>query len=502
MSFRNILLIGVDQMRSDVAGPGKTVPAQTPALDALYADSASFTRAYSTCPLCSPARASMFTGDYAFRHGMGTNCDMYHSLATELHDPSRLLHHVFREAGYRTGFIGKWHVGTKKGPGAFGFEGMDLAGYGSVTQTPEFQAYLASAGLKYSVRPTVFLNPDQQTMLAGDWLGSVASTPSYYLTERTIALLSDYAERDEPFFATVQYWDPHQPHLVAHEYRGVTDRSAIEAWPNFADDLMAKPRRVSRERDDFYRLHPRTEAELIAYIGHYCDHMAMLDAQIGRLLDWLDTSGLADGTLVVFTSDHGDMTGAHGGLIDKGLLYEEAIKIPLLLRHRSIASGPRSQLVSNMDILPTALDLLGMKCPDRHGVSVKPSLEQPESEGRQALLVEYHGLRFLYSQRAMIFEGGEKFIFTPGDDDELYDLNADPAELHNLADDPAAAETLQACRLAMIAETARLDDPLRDCVAKFNGQWRTGSGQFDATAAFDKESAHERGTRPGKPGED
>ena len=72
----NILLIGVDQMRADVAGPGKAVPSVTPHLDALYAASADFTRAYSTCPLCTPARASMFTGDYAFRHGMGTNCDM------------------------------------------------------------------------------------------------------------------------------------------------------------------------------------------------------------------------------------------------------------------------------------------------------------------------------------------------------------------------------------------------------------------------------------------
>ncbi len=485
MTMRNVLLIGVDQMRSDVAGPGKKVPALTPALDRLYRQSAAFERAYSSCPLCSPARASMFTGDYAFRHGMGTNCDMYHSLATELPDPTRLLHYIFQNAGYRTGFIGKWHVGTTKGPATFGFEGMDLAGYGNVAMSPEFLAYLGANGLSYAVEPTVFLNPDRQTMLAGNWNGPVASTPSYYLTERTIALLGAYAEADAPFFATVQYWDPHQPHLVADEFRGVTDRSAIKAWPNFSDDLMAKPRRVARERDDFYRLHPRSEEELIAYIGHYCDHMAMLDAQIGRLLDWLESSGLVDTTLVVFTSDHGDMTGAHGGLIDKGLLYEEAVRIPLLFRHPSLTSGVRRQLASNMDILPTALDLLGFDIPDRHGVSLKAALTDPDASGRDALLIEYHGLRFLYSQRAMIFDTGEKFIFTPGDDDEVYDLNADPGELENLARDASAAETLARCRQSMIAETARLGDPLQDCVAKFNGQWRTGSGQFDATKAFD-----------------
>lgn len=481
MVIQNVLLIGVDQMRSDVAGPAKAVPAVTPTLDRLYSQAASFTRAYSSCPLCSPARASMFTGDYAFRHGMGTNCDMYHSLATELPDPSRLLHRVFQDAGYRTGFVGKWHVGTTKGPASFGFEGMDLAGYGNVAMSPEFLSYLDENGLSYSVEPTVFLNPDRQTMLAGNWNGPAASTPSYYLTQRTIDLLSDYAEADAPFFATVQYWDPHQPHLVADEFRGITDRQSISAWPNFADDLAGKPRRVARERDDFYRLHPRTEAELVEYIGHYCDHMAMLDAQIGRLLSWLDQSGLAESTLVVFTSDHGDMTGGHGGLIDKGLLYEEAIKIPLLFHHRDIAPGQRDQLATNMDILPTVLDLLDLEAPPRHGQSLAPHVLDRKTAGRDQLLVEYHGLRFLYSQRALLFHDGWKFIFTPGDDDELYDLNSDPDEMNNLAGDATAADVLARCRDSMIAETARLDDPLRDCVAKFNGRWNTGSGQFDAT---------------------
>lgn len=481
MTIRNVLLIGVDQMRSDVAGPGKTVPAVTPNLDRLYAESANFTRAYSSCPLCSPARASMFTGDYAFKHGMGTNCDMYHSLSTELTDPSRLLHLKLKDAGYRTGFIGKWHVGTERGPKDFGFEGMDLAGYGNVALSPEFLAYLDREGLSYTVEPTIFLNPDRQTMLAGEWRGPVASTPSHYLTERTIELLASYADAGTPFFATVQYWDPHQPHLVADEFRGVTDRDNIRPWCNFHDDLCDKPRRVRRERDDFYRLHPRTEDEVIAYIGQYCDHIAQLDAQIGRLLDWLQRAGLADDTLVIFTSDHGDMTGAHGGLIDKGLLYEEAIRIPLLFSHHDIDAGDRPQLALNMDILPTVLDLLGLQPPNRHAESLKHALTSLDHVGRDALLIEYHGLRFLYSQRALVTADGLKYIFTPGDDDELYDLRNDPDECNNLADDPAYAEHVTELRQRMIRATAYYDDPLRDCVSKFNGIWNTGSGQFDAT---------------------
>lgn len=488
MPIRNVLLIGVDQMRSDIAGPGKIVPAFTPHLDRLYENSAQFTRAYSSCPLCSPARASMFTGDYAFRHGMGTNCDMYHSLATELPDPSRLLHHELMRQGYRCGFIGKWHIGTQKGPAAFGFEGMDVAGYGNVTGSRGFHDYLERNGLNYSIEPTLFFNPDRQTMAAGNWHGPAASTPSYYLTEQTIALLSGYAETGAPFFATVQYWDPHQPHLVADEFRGITDRTGITPWANFADDLAGKPRRVRRERDDFYRSHPRTEAEVIAYIGHYCDHIAMLDAQIGRLLDWLHHSDLASDTLVVFTSDHGDMTGAHGGLIDKGLLYEEAIRIPLLFRHDDIAAGERPQLATNMDILPTCIDLLRLDCPPRHGQSLRPALASAAETGRDRLLVEYHGLRFLYSQRALIARDGWKYVFTPGDEDELYNLGQDPGETVNLAGLDSSAGVLARLRAEMMAETARLGDPLRDCIAKFNGIWTTGSGQFDATALPAQES--------------
>ena len=162
--IKNVLLIGVDQMRWDVLGPNKVVPVSTPNLDALQAGGISFQRAYSTCPLCSPARASMFTGDYAFTHGMGTNCDMYHSLATELTNPDRLLHYVLLAEGFRCGYLGKWPIGTDKGSGDFGFEGLSLPGYGNVTASADFKRYLTEKNLSYSVEPSLYFNPDEQTL--------------------------------------------------------------------------------------------------------------------------------------------------------------------------------------------------------------------------------------------------------------------------------------------------------------------------------------------------
>jgi arylsulfatase A-like enzyme len=274
--MKNLLFIGVDQLRHDMVGPGKTVPTDTPHMDALIEGGAVFDRAYATCPLCTPSRASMFTGDYAFRHGMGTNCDMYHALGTELAEPERLLSNDLQRAGYQCGFVGKWHVGVTKKPADYGFAGDVPAGYGNLTRTDGFQRYLAENQLSYSVEPTLFFNPDQQTMAAGRWRGPVASTPCFFQTSQAIEMLDRFSQSEQPYFLSLQYWDPHGPHLVPGDFWQRTDRSKLTAWANFQDDLSGKPARVRRERDDFYRCHPRTEAELIDYIGLYCDHVALL----------------------------------------------------------------------------------------------------------------------------------------------------------------------------------------------------------------------------------
>ncbi|MHA1549164.1 MAG: sulfatase-like hydrolase/transferase, partial [Alphaproteobacteria bacterium] len=196
--MKNILLVGVDQMRSDVIGPNKVVPSSTPHLDDLVLSGASFNRAYTACPLCTPSRASMLTGDYAFTHGMGTNCDMYHALATELPDPDRLLHRQLLASGYRCGLVGKWHVGKELGPADYGFEGENLSGYGNVAKSEGFRRYLDESGLAYQVEPTLYFNPDQQTMAGGRWKGPVESTPAHYLTNQTIGMLDEFASRGSP----------------------------------------------------------------------------------------------------------------------------------------------------------------------------------------------------------------------------------------------------------------------------------------------------------------
>ena len=488
----NILWIGVDQMRAD----SLTNPmCQTPYLDQLAQKSVNFSRAYSPASLCSPSRASMFTGKYAFKHGMGTNCDMYHALASELPDPGQLLHTRLQSAGYRCGYTGKWHIGTKLGPVDHGFEGMNIPGYGDLRQEAGYQQYLRDNALSFGpILNPIYANHDQQTLIAGEWNGPKESTTTYYLTNYTLDLLDDFAQsyRDDnqPFFLTCQYWAPHGPNLPSPEYVGLHDREDILAPDNYPDDYTGKPRRLVRFVNSFFQKLPDSWGAWQQVAGLSYDFTTLVDEQIGRLLTRLDELGLADNTIVVFTSDHGDMMGSHG-LQDKGFMYEEAHRVPLLIHIPGKNDGfVRDELVYNMDIMPTLFDLIGLDVgTEIDAQSLVPYLyaEASPGKGREALFLEFHGIRYLHTQRGLVTREGYKYIFNPDDEDELYDLNTDPAEMHNLLMD-GEHQKADKLRQQLIALARVYGDPVQDCIAKWFGQWRNYSGQPDVSSQYKIES--------------
>lgn len=480
----NILWIGVDQMRADTLGCNGNPVCQTPNLGRLADQGVNFSRAYTPCSLCSPARASMLTGLYAFHHGMGTNCDMYHSMAPELPRPEQLLHRRLKDLGYRLGYTGKWHVGTDLGPLDYGFEGMNLPGYGDLKQDPGYRRYLRDNDLSYGppAKP-IFGNPGQKTLLGARWNGPQESTPTYYLANYAINQLEEYAVGDQPFFLTCQFWAPHTPYLPSPEFSGLHDREAIQPWINFQDDYAGKPESIRRFRSDFYRSLPEDWPVWQELVGLYYDYTALVDAQIGRIMDRLEQLGLNEDTLVTFTSDHGDMTGSHGGLFDKGFMYEEAHRVPLILcwPGHLPAGETNDALVSNMDIFPTILDILGQPDASLDGQSLLPLVENG-APGRAAIYLEFHGIRYLYSQRALVTRDSLKYIFTPGDQDEVYDLNSDPGELHNLIDDPAWQDRVERLRWQLVRAATQANDPIRDYTSKLFSRWEDLSGQPDASS--------------------
>lgn len=476
----NILWIGVDQLRCDTLGCSGNAVCKTPNVDAIAAKGICFDRAYCPTSLCTPARASMFTGQYAFHHGMLTNCEFYHTIAPELPDPDMLLHPRLAHLGYQLGFLGKWHVGTEKGPADHGFEGMNIAGYGNILQDPDYQRYLEKTNLTYEIRKPIYANPDDNCLLGAIWDGPVQSTPTYYLADRAIAKLDEFAQRHSPFFLTCQFWGPHQPYRPSREYAGLHDRSAIEPWINFTDSLADKPTTNRRTTTDFYRALPTDWDGWREIVGLYYDYTSMIDAQVGRIIDRLNRLGIAQDTLIIFTSDHGDMTGSHGGMNDKGYMFEEVHRVPLILAWPGhVDAGSRSDaLVYNMDIFPTILDVLGIADQGLDGQSLL-SAAYGTSESRDDLLLEFHGIRFLQSQRGLITRDGWKYVFTPSDCDECYDLNQDPGELVNLIDDPRHCGKIEELRTRLMDAAIAADDPLQACICKYFGHWINPSGTSD-----------------------
>jgi len=479
----NVLWIGVDSIRYDALACNGNTVCQTPNLDRLAARGVSFDRAYCPVSICSPARTSMMTGKHAFTHGIITNCDMYHNPVSELPDPDMLLHTRIQKLGYRCGWIGKWHLETKKGPADYGFEGMNVLKNANFHQSPEFQAYLAENDLSYDITEPVYFDVDQKALLAGVWNGPVESTPAHYLTNRAIEQMEAFAGSDAPFFLTCQFWGPHQPYVPSIEYAGYHDRNAIEPWINFEDDWAGKPASVRRTHEDFYRALPKDWEPVLegspagwrGVVGSYYDYIRMYDAEIGRMLDRLEALGLDKNTVIVFTSDHGDMTGSHGGMNDKGYMYEEAHRVPLIIAHAgsSPAASRSDELVYNMDIFPTLLDMLGIGDDSLDGRSLLPNLRGEKlAQSREEIFLEFHGIRFLYSQRAVVTRDGWKYIFTPGDQDEVYNLNEDPGELVNLLGIAEHADKIEELRDRMMRCAIATDDPLERGISKFFGHWR------------------------------
>lgn len=479
----NILWIGVDQLRFDTPSCNGNTICRTPTVDRLAREGVNFTNAYTTCCLCTPARASMLTGLFAFKHGMGTNCDLYHALASELPRPEMLLHHRLQKIGYRCGFIGKWHMGATKGPVDYGFEGMNVTGYGDITKTEGFKDHIKKNNVSYGpIKNPIYGNPDGKTLLAGEWDGPVQSTPAYYLADYTIDMLDRFAAAKQPFFIDCQFWGPHSPHLPSREFVGKHNRQSIQPWINFKDDMTGKPASVRRFRSGFYRALPDNWDGWREIVGLYYDYTSMIDQQIGRVLDRLDALGLADNTIVVFESDHGDMTGCHG-LFDKGFMYQEAFRIPMIVRWPThFGRGTTcNEMVYNMDIFPTLLDVLGMPDERLDGKSFLAALQgRPLPNPRNAIFLEFHGIRYLYSQRAIVTKDNYKYIFNAGDFDELYDLNKDPGELTNQINSPEYRDVLLRLRERIKLASAQTGDPIRDDIAKMFGDWQNLSGQFEA----------------------
>jgi len=460
----NIVFILTDQHRYDILGANGSDICRSPSLDRLAARGVRFTQAYSICGLCSPARASIYTGVLPHRHGIIRNTEsMQKDIAIPPEIPS--LAERLKEEGYRSCFIGKWHAGARV-PADCGFEGTGEPGYGSVQDHPDYVDYLAENGLERPEVQPLGVGWGHNLCLAGKSSGPLEATVPYYLAERAIKHLEAAQARGEPFLLALNVWGPHAPYLPCEPYASMYDWKSISPWGNFRDDFKNKPPIYRRYRDAFIGEgnSPRTWEECARWAALYFGFATQIDAQIGRVLEALEPLGLGDNTAVLFSTDHGDLTGAHGGMHDKGgILCQEVYHVPLI---GYLPGSPAQPCVSdvycsNLDIPATILDIAGCAVPENlDSRSLLPILQGvTPADWPDYVVAEFFGAHYAYEAR-MVVHKGFKYIYHPGEFDELYDLESDPWEMTNLVHSEAHRLILRRCRERLLSWSRASGDDL------------------------------------------
>ena len=420
-------------------------------------------RAYSVCPLCSPARSSMMTGVYPSSHGIIHNTEALHYGNNADLDSGQLLYsHYLSQAGYRNAYVGKWHCGSERLPIDYGIEGWSLPDYGKIYMSDAYRTYATERGygdarvqVEYNLnypewrgQEVVLHDPSPWKFMNGS--GILAGPPEaheeQFVAHLACEKLREFAANDQPFSLVVSLWGPHQPYYPSAEYADMVDPAAIPEYPSFRDDLAGRPFRHVFHREISHRSAQSwtdwsTWQEILARCyaqGH------QTDAAVGDVLDTLDELSLSDNTIVIWLADHGDAVASHGGLWDKSSTFiEEVVRVPMAIRWPdAIEAGQRTdQFVSNMDATATMLDAAGITLPDyMHSRSVLPLCQEAgEAEWADELICEHNGHGHHFPQR-MILHDRYKYVFSLHDMNELYDLQEDPFEMNNLVRDPQYAD--------------------------------------------------------------
>lgn len=422
----------------------------TPNLNRLASESTHFQRAYSTCPLCVPARTALATGLYPTRNGVVLN-------KTNLHPPGDHppLHQHFAEAGYDVAHIGINHI--QLCPGIR--ERVDFAAWTDVKDYAEYamRQGLAGVGAAEFVRAIrerqgdEFVDARYSNTQTAVWPHDARHFMDSFFSRRAIEFLE--AQRSRPFALFLYLWAPHPPLTVPDPFASRFDPGGILLPPNV--DVPAAGEPPNRRKGAAAQIaEGLTPEEWRAVWAAHLGLVNMADALVGEVLDALDHTGLADETTVVFTSDHGDHLGQHR-MYQKMEMYEQAIKVPLLIRHPGCTHRTIDSPVSHLDLMPTLLELAGLPVPvGLDGFSLRESVMSGEENSERVVFAQYSGNRAVGDIRRAAISRRFKYVYDPDDIPELYDLERDPLESVNLGnlgtDATANAEPLRelehACR--------------------------------------------------------
>ncbi len=432
----NILFLMTDQQQAQTVFSSAC---KTPNLKKFSEQGITFTRAYTPNAICSPTRASILTGVLPHTHGMYDCTHTVDKHRAEYDDslptwPQRLC-----ETGYQTAYFGKWHVERSGELHRFGFQWYDKEDEIN-TLEKSYRDYRTEIGLSLNCRiihgKTLGGNGYKNQLLYGITDEPADTSRPYFIYSKAIEFIEEKIDFSKPWCIFISTPEPHDPYIAYQEFYEKYNLQEISQPGNFSDDLSGKPNVLKRMQKVWQDLQWRDFAEAITCYYASC---SLIDAQIGRILDLLKKKGELENTIIIYTSDHGDMMGGHR-LFTKGITpYEEVYKVPLIIRTPNLPKLGNScnHIVNIGGIGATILELTGCSpLPDRHFPSFAPLLDDVTYKDWQDItFAEFHGQRYFFTQR-ILWEGQYKFIFNGFDFDELYDLERDPGEMHNLSEDP------------------------------------------------------------------
>lgn len=408
----NILLINADQLRHDCVGYRKMRPVRTPNLDALASESVWYENAFTPLPVCSPARQAILCGRRPDSFGAQWNYDF---MPTPELDPAICWPGLLKEKGWNLGYVGRFHVSASRKPQDFGF-----------TDFVDMKRYNREVAPKYADIP-----------MTGGWLGCPSPIPledsrTHKEAHWACELLENYLSQDKPWFMWVDFEEPHLPCRPSEPFASMYGEKDIEPWDGWGDDFEGKPY-IHKQQTLSWNTESLTWEDFRPMVARYYGCISQVDDAVGRIISTLKKAGKYDDTLILFTSDHGDMCGSHSMLDKHYVLYDDIIRVPLIMKKSGVKPCRLDGFVMNcLDIPATIRRETGLAPEELTHGSPLPENEAESAVCPKDVLVTSNGQQFgLYTTRA-IRTDRYKYVWNLTDTDELYDLSSDPDEKVNL----------------------------------------------------------------------
>lgn len=440
----NLLLFMTDHQRNDSLGMVQCGREVTPNLNRLAEEGVRFERAYDVCPLCVPARTALATGRYPTENGVIFND--WKGRTAGAFEP---LHKILQKAGYRVGHVGVDHIRVRP---SMREQGLDYF----ISQV-DYEAWAAERGIATKRSSDQMIGVEEEVdgssvrqnysgYRVKHWDKPLWQFKDWYFKEKALEFLKSPSER--PFALFVYLWAPHPPLTVPAPYCDMYAPESLVLPENVGTAAEGEP--ALRRKGVPAQL--ARDADMEDWKRAWAAHLGlatMADDIFGEIAECLKGQGVYENTCIFFTSDHGDHLGQHD-MYQKMEMYEEAVRVPLVVKAPGEGCGSVREVVSHLDIFPTFLELAGLPLKEGDGVSLLPAIRIGKGDGNRIVYAQYSGNPGYGTVRRAAISGRYKYVYDAGREHELYDLEKDPHEMRNVAREASYRKVLEemytACR--------------------------------------------------------